>query len=273
MNRKEFLGQLERLLWDIPEQERREALEYYSNYFEDAGEENESGVIQELGSPGKVAAIIKADLAENRGDYGEYTESGYTDERFDERKMPDIPGGHKSEKEQKDQKEEGNNWDGTRYTGPQGEKKEEYDGPYRRAGYGRYRSGEQSRKQGRSWPLILVIIILTSPIWGGIGLGILGGLLGLVLGLAGVLIGLLGGCIGLIVGGAGLIVDTLLFHLSTPAVAMVSFGTALLLIAAGILFMLGFAWIAIKCFPALFRWCIDLIQRFLHRGMQGGERR
>ena len=37
MNRTEFLEQLERLLWDIPESERKEALEYYQDYFEDAG--------------------------------------------------------------------------------------------------------------------------------------------------------------------------------------------------------------------------------------------
>ena len=79
MKRKEFLAQLERLLWDIPVQEREEALDFYNSYFDDAGEENESSVIQELGSPGKVAAIIKADLGENRKDYGEYTETGYSD--------------------------------------------------------------------------------------------------------------------------------------------------------------------------------------------------
>lgn len=47
MNRKEFLAQLSRLLWDIPEADRKDALEYYENYFEDAGEENESSVIQD----------------------------------------------------------------------------------------------------------------------------------------------------------------------------------------------------------------------------------
>ena len=46
MNRTEFLEQLERLLWDIPESERKEALEYYQDYFEDAGAENEGKVIQ-----------------------------------------------------------------------------------------------------------------------------------------------------------------------------------------------------------------------------------
>ena len=89
MSRREFLAQLERLLWDIPVQEREEALEFYNNYFDDAGAENESSVIQELGSPGKVAAIIKADLGGSRKEYGEYTETGYSDGIFDDRDMPE----------------------------------------------------------------------------------------------------------------------------------------------------------------------------------------
>ena len=119
MNRTEFLEQLERLLWDIPESERKEALEYYQDYFEDAGAENEGKVIQELGSPGKVAAIIRSDL-ENEGiQYGEYTETGYTDERFQEKKVPE-PSEMKENSERSETGQEENNWDGTRYRDPQG---------------------------------------------------------------------------------------------------------------------------------------------------------
>lgn len=90
MNRKQFMEQLERLLSDISEAERQEALEYYEGYFDDAGSENEGEVIRELGNPGKVAAIIKADLQENSEDYGEYTENGYQDTRVKENgEMPD----------------------------------------------------------------------------------------------------------------------------------------------------------------------------------------
>lgn len=62
MNRARFMEQLERLLSDISEEERREALEYYESYFDEAGPEKEASVIQELGSPEKVAASIKEDL-------------------------------------------------------------------------------------------------------------------------------------------------------------------------------------------------------------------
>ena len=62
MNREEFLKQLESLLLDLTYEEREEAMDYYRNYFEDAGEENEANVIAELESPQKVAQSIKESL-------------------------------------------------------------------------------------------------------------------------------------------------------------------------------------------------------------------
>lgn len=62
MNRTEFMRQLERLLQSIPEAERAEALQYYNDYFDDAGVENEKEVIDALGNPAKVAENIKRDL-------------------------------------------------------------------------------------------------------------------------------------------------------------------------------------------------------------------
>mgnify|MGYP000650606235 CR=1 FL=1 len=61
MNRIEFMEELSRLLQDIPEEDRMDALNYYNDYFDDAGAENEKNVIDELESPEKVAAKIKAD--------------------------------------------------------------------------------------------------------------------------------------------------------------------------------------------------------------------
>ena len=51
MNRAEFMRQLERLLMDIPENDRLDAIAYYNDYFDEAGVENEARVIQKLGSP------------------------------------------------------------------------------------------------------------------------------------------------------------------------------------------------------------------------------
>lgn len=76
MRKDEFLKQLEYLLSDISEEERQEAIEFYRCYFEDAGEGSEERLISELGSPEKVAYMIRSGL--NQGDEeGVYTESGY----------------------------------------------------------------------------------------------------------------------------------------------------------------------------------------------------
>lgn len=61
MNRIEFMTELAALLQDVPVEERKEAMQYYNDYFDDAGEE-EMDVVKELGSPAKVAENIKKDL-------------------------------------------------------------------------------------------------------------------------------------------------------------------------------------------------------------------
>ena len=58
MNREEFMKRLADLLAGLPYEERREALDYYENYFEDAGMEHEMDVIDELISPEHVAVEI-----------------------------------------------------------------------------------------------------------------------------------------------------------------------------------------------------------------------
>ena len=62
MTKQEFLQRLNRLLADVTPEEREEALRYYEEYFDEAGPEQEQAVLAELGSPEKVAAIIKANV-------------------------------------------------------------------------------------------------------------------------------------------------------------------------------------------------------------------
>ena len=63
MNKEEFLKRLDELLQDIDAVEREEALNYYQDYFEDAGSIHEQEIISELESPEKVAQMIKEGLA------------------------------------------------------------------------------------------------------------------------------------------------------------------------------------------------------------------
>lgn len=76
MSRWKFMRQLEELLSDISPNEREEALQYYNDYFNDAGRENEQEVIKALGSPEQVAGIVRDGLSGNEN-LGEFTESGF----------------------------------------------------------------------------------------------------------------------------------------------------------------------------------------------------
>lgn len=75
MNRVDFIKKLESLLADIPDSEREEVLQYYNDYLNDAGVENEEAVVESIGTPEQVAASIKAGLS--GGEDGEFTENGY----------------------------------------------------------------------------------------------------------------------------------------------------------------------------------------------------
>lgn len=83
MNKEQFLKELEDLLQDIDATEREEALNYYRDYFEDAGSEHEQEIIKELESPEKVAQTIKEGLGvENHQDIkSDYEENHYNNER------------------------------------------------------------------------------------------------------------------------------------------------------------------------------------------------
>lgn len=76
MNRLEFMQKLESLLSDISQGEREEALQYYNDYLNDAGVENEQEVLDSLGTPEKLANTIREGLSDNGSD-GEFTETGY----------------------------------------------------------------------------------------------------------------------------------------------------------------------------------------------------
>lgn len=64
MNREEYLRRLSYLLQDLPEEEYKDALEYYEDYFEEAGPDREQEVIRELGRPERIAAMIRDSVKE-----------------------------------------------------------------------------------------------------------------------------------------------------------------------------------------------------------------
>lgn len=81
MTKYEFLGDLSRLLSDLSEEERNEALQYYEDYFADAGRDQEQSVIRELESPEKIAAKIRGTDTEDvqYGESGQMRDAAYPD--------------------------------------------------------------------------------------------------------------------------------------------------------------------------------------------------
>mgnify|MGYP001128319314 CR=1 FL=1 len=63
MNKEEFLQQFWKNLIHVSDAEREDAVRYYTEYFEEAGAENEQKVIEELGSPVMLARKISAESA------------------------------------------------------------------------------------------------------------------------------------------------------------------------------------------------------------------
>ena len=63
MTREEYLNILQANLQYLPPQEAENIMEYYREYFDDAGVENAEKVMQELGAPEQLAKRAAADAA------------------------------------------------------------------------------------------------------------------------------------------------------------------------------------------------------------------
>lgn len=66
MNKQTYLSELQKYLKRLPEKDYQEAIAYFTEYFEDAGSENEQQVIEELGSPKEAAAELLANLLDRK---------------------------------------------------------------------------------------------------------------------------------------------------------------------------------------------------------------
>ena len=79
MRKEEYLQRLEKLLYNIPAEDREEALQFYRDYLEDAGEAVDE-VLTALGTPEELAQSIRKDL------YGDNEDGDFT------RTSKDLPG-------------------------------------------------------------------------------------------------------------------------------------------------------------------------------------
>lgn len=182
MNRETFMKELEYLLQDISEEEKADALSYYADYLEEAGTDNEEQVLREFGSPERIAAMIRADLADNLKEGGSFTERGFEDERFRDPGYQVVKRGNRSQGGGGPQTEEEtykrNDAKGDGSTESQAGRDN------KTAGFWKGKNGE---KEINGWKIAFLVlaVLIASPLiiaLFGIGFGLFGGLLGLLIG-------------------------------------------------------------------------------------------
>ena len=294
MNKESFLKELSFLLSDLEEDEKKEALQYYQDYFDEAGPEREQEILAHIGSPEKVASEIKNGLFGDP-DRGEYTERGYYDERFDEyhcvpdrytkivkrktsggsweeqagyekNKAQDGSGENRAQagfRESRSQDEPGKN----KAQGSTEDNRTQY-GPGEKKTYAvKTTEKEDERQRNRKNGLLLLLLFLFFglPLAGSIisaGFSVLTAVFGCVFGIfAGLLSLIVGGfaaVIGLVCGGVMVILSGLA-NLAALPIALMTVCIGFFMLGAAVLVGIVTKWGCTAVIPGLFRFCIDLV--------------
>lgn len=292
MDKRDFLGRLRMQLSDLTDEERAEALEYYEEYFADAGEENEEDVLRSLGTPGQVAEQIRAGL--HKEENGMFTENGYR-EKIESENPPEVYGRKTEERTQgrddrgplpwgrnnrtysawKKRKSTGRQNDytyaaGTNGYSAEGQKtSEDYTGGCNTNNYNtnEYSTGTQAgysyggrrtekKKEGMSGGVIALLVVLcifASPVI----LGLAGALLGVALGIFGAILGvtvaIFAVVIALLAAGIGLFIAGFAMLLVRPFGGMICIAIGCVMIALFLLFAALLGVIFSKFFPWLIK--------------------
>lgn len=297
MGRVEFMKELAFLLQDLPQEEKSEALQYYNSYFFDAGEEKEKSVIEELGSPERIAAIVRSELSDSIGAEGEYTETGYQDFRFKAQKY-EVSAETEKEKQEQNKSRAGDRqqssgqadqqttWSGqsTQYRAPHYHRTDNYDrsdkgftderensdysykdkgSKYHRRTYDN-KNVRRTRNPWKTFAIVMIAIFL-SPVW----VGLLGVLIGLICAAIGLLVGLAAGMIGCLVAGIAGIGVGIFRIFSSPLVGMLTIATALISFGLGCIFLI----LVVQIFRRLLPWLLGLIKSFWGWIVNRGGRR
>ena len=276
MNRAEFMRRLTALLQDVPPAEREEAIVYYNEYFDDAGEGNEAGVIAALGSPEELARSIKAGLLDG-GNAGEFTESGFHGyEQRNKNQLMSTAGRQEGEQGNAQNGAQANNA-GNAY-GAYGQQANGGGNAY--GAYGQQTNGggnaygqrnaqgipKKKPMTGGQIALIIVLAVLLSPVWIGVLGGLFGGGVGILAGLLGIFISFLVVGVVLTVVGIALAIAGFVAMFGAPLGGLSLIGGGLIMVAVGLVFVWLMVLVVGTAIPALFRGCVNLCHRLFHRG-------
>lgn len=260
MSRIEFMSELRALLSDLSVEERDEALQYYNDYFDDAGTENEASIIKELVSPAKLAATIKAGLNGRDEEESEYSETGYTDTRFDTKDTPARKGGHAEgyRYNNKDKETGGYNYSGNSESEGYG-----YGGQTGRTNDYDYGGHYEKPRDSKALKIVLIILIILigAPVVIPLAFGLLAAGIGILVSIAAVFIALLVAGGALVVSGIIMFVIGIANVAHSVPVALGVMGAGLLFSAVGAMLAVFMGWLFVKLVPPMFRWFVELCRR------------
>ena len=237
MNRTEYMRQLESLLQNISATEREEALQYYNEYFNDAGPENEQNVIEALGNPAKVAENIKKDILWNG-----YGENSYQRAGADSRAVITYPADPQTENgngEQCNRQSDASQTAQAQMVSPQ-------------------------KKEGMSTGMIVLIVILcilASPVILGAASAGIGVAAGLIATWFGLIIGFGATAAALILLLIALVAVGIISLFTHPFVGMCLIGAGLICGGVGLLFLMLTVAMAGIATPAICCWIGGLFQK------------
>lgn len=295
MNRIEYMRRLAALLQDVPVKERVAAMQYYNDYFDDAGEENEGQVIEELGSPEQVAAEMKAGLEKQSEESGEFRETGYTDTQFERKDMPAAyrkPGaGQAADFGRQPEPGQGGNayqqragQTGNAYRQPgtdqTGNPYQQPDSGQTGNPYGQQRTGqdgnsyqnEYQRPANKPWTssglklaLIILILLMVVPVAGPVLIAVVAVLFALVIASFAIFVALVAVAAVLAVAGVAVFVRGAFMIVTNTAVALAAMGTGLILAVVGVVAVVAAVRLCIIVLPGLFRFFVNLCRKPFQR--------
>lgn len=275
MNRADFMNQLESLLQSITATEREAAIQYYNDYFDDAGSENEQAVIEALGNPARVAENIKRDLFESV-----CAEKAARKVKASDRVIMEYDGGAQDTAGQ--QKAEDFRKVGGQEAGPGQNPRQSIitDSPVHvqnpnSSGQSGYASGGTSKSEKMPvWLIALVatIAIFAAPVLFGAVMSVLGTLFGAVVAWFALIFGFGVTALVLLLALVILVVTGIITFFANPWVGAALIGGGLLCGSVGLLFLMLTVAMAGIATPAILRG-IAAVCKFLERCLQKGKRR
>ena len=239
MNKEEYLTRLQYCISQLPPVEAQNTMQYYREYFDDAGITEDMVVPESVGTPEQITMRLKKSINSGENITSENINIGGTYNR-------DNTSGSYNTKQNT----------GNSYNNSQNAGQYSYNNSQNTAQYEYNNAGQYNKKNDeRAIKIIVAIIIaaVTFPIWS----GILGVIIGIVFGLGGTIIGL--GVAGIslivvaIVSGYGFATSVLLM-----GIGLILFGVAILLVIPEALF-------CIKFLPWLFKQVAELIHKITGR--------